>query len=310
MKIDRLLSIVIALLGRDLVSATELARRFGVTVRTIQRDIEAIDAAGIPVTAIHGPSGGYSIMETFRLDRQFLTFDDLFTITTALQGIADSLSSRSVEKTVDKIRSLTRPGGASEMDKRGQKLYVDFSALGHSPRRGGNLAVIQDAVERNRCLSLRYTNARCATTTRVVEPHTLVFTWFSWYLLAWCRTRKDFRLFRLSRVREPRLLPEVFKRRRIDVAELLRGIYVKAPAALPIVLRFRPELRVFVEDYFPFAEISEEGGGSCVARFELPEDDWLHGTILSYGDGVEVLSPPHLRKTIAEISARIAQIYE
>lgn len=87
MKIDRLLSIVVHLLSRDLVSASDLANRFGVTVRTIQRDVDAINSAGIPVTAIHGPSGGYKILDTFRLDRQFLTFDDIFFITTALPPV-------------------------------------------------------------------------------------------------------------------------------------------------------------------------------------------------------------------------------
>ncbi len=309
-KIDRLLSIVIHLLSRDLVSATALAGRFGVTVRTIQRDVDAINAAGIPVTAIHGPNGGYKILDTFRLDRQFFTFDDLFFITTALQGIADSLESPTVEKTADKMRSLARGRSLDELADRAERLYIDFSALGYSARRKAHMAVVQDAIARNRCISFSYTDSRLKPSTRVVEPYTLVFKWFSWYLFAWCRARRDFRLFRLSRIRDPKMKPEVFRRRAVSLKEYFERMSAQAPPAVPVVLRFRPELRVLAEDYFNFADVSEGEDGAVTARFRLPEDNWLYGMILSWGDGVQVISPASLRKKIAEICEKTRKMYE
>jgi predicted DNA-binding transcriptional regulator YafY len=310
MKIERLLSIVIHLMSRDLVSATALAERFGVTVRTIQRDMETIDAAGIPVTALHGPNGGYKIMDTFRLDRQFFTFDDLFFITTALQGVADSLESPTIEKTADKIRSLTRQGAAQEIAQRAQRLCIDFSALGFSSRRKEHFAVVQDAVARNRCISFTYTSSRLETSTRVVEPYAIVFKWFSWYLFAWCRSRKAFRLFRLSRLRDTVLKPEVFKRREVDVQRYLDSMSTGGPAPVSALLRFRPELRVLVEDFFSYADIRDDESGFLLVKLELPEDNWLYGMILSYGDGVEVISPAPLREKIAEISRKTLQLYQ
>jgi predicted DNA-binding transcriptional regulator YafY len=309
MKIDRLLSIVMHLLSRDLVCASELAERFGVTVRTIQRDVDAINAAGIPVTAIHGPSGGYKILDTFRLDRQFLSFDDLFFITTSLQGIADSLESRTVEKTVDKIRSLAARHPSKELESRAERLHIDFRALGYSAHRRSHMALIQRALERNRCISFTYTSARLEQSRRVVEPHTLVFKWYSWYLLAWCRSRKDFRLFRLSRIRDPELGHEVFRRRSVDVEHYLEQVMAKVPSAEPVVLRFKPELRVMVEDYFTFGEISVGDDGRITVTVDFPEDHWLYGMILSYGDGVEVISPDHLRTKIADICEKNLRIY-
>jgi predicted DNA-binding transcriptional regulator YafY len=310
MKIDRLLSIVIHLLGRELVSATALSKRFGVAVRTIQRDLDAINAAGIPVTAIHGPNGGYKILDTFRLDRQFFTFDDLFFITTALQGVADSLESGAIEKTVDKIKSLARQEASPELAQRAERLCIDFSALGFSARRKDHLALVQDAVARNRCISFTYTNARLQTSTRVVEPYAIVFKWFSWYLFAWCRSRKEFRLFRLSRVRDPVLKPEVFRRREVSVQGYLDGLVRKGPVPVTAVLRFRPELRVLVEDYFAGADISVDEQGALIVKLDFPEDNWLYGMILSYGDGVEVVSPGPLQQKIAEISRKTLQLYQ
>lgn len=309
MKIDRLLSIVMHLLSRDQASASDLAERFGVTVRTIQRDMEAIDAAGIPVTAVHGPNGGYRILDTFRLDRQFLTFDDLFFITTALQGIGDSLESGAVQKTADKIRSLASRHPAGELASRAERLVIDFSALGHSARRKEHLALIQKALERNRCLSFNYTSARLETLRRVVEPHAIVFKWYSWYLFAWCRLRGEFRLFRISRIRDPELLPEAFRRRPVNVREHLERMADAVPPGLPVVLRFLPEARVMAEEYFSFADLSADPEGRLIARFELPEDNWLYGTILSWGNGVEVVSPEHLRRKIAEICRKNLEIY-
>jgi len=309
MKIDRLLSIVMHLLGRDMVSASELAERHGVTVRTIQRDVDAINAAGIPITAIHGPRGGYTILDTFRIDRQFLTFDDLFFITTALRGIADSLESGVVEKTVGKIRSLTERNPPAEIRQRAERLYVDFRALGYSAHRRSHMALIQRALERNRCISFTDTSSRLKQTRRVVEPHTLAFKWYSWYLLAWCRTRKDFRLFRLSRIRDPEMEPEVFRRRAVNVQAFLDRMAAKMPKGEPVVLRFKPELRVLVEDYFTMEDIERDGDGRLTVTVDFPEDNWLYGMILSYGDGVEVIAPAHLRDRIADICEKNLRLY-
>lgn len=309
MKIDRLLSIVMHLLSRDLVRASELAQRYGTTVRTIQRDIEAINRAGIPVTALHGPHGGYKILDTFRLDRQFLTFDDLFFITTALQGIADSLENRQVEKTADKIRSLAARHPAREMEDRASRLYIDFRALGYSARRKEHLDLIQRAIASNRSLSFSYTSAKLETSRRTVEPYALAFKWLSWYLLAWCRSRRDFRLFRLSRIRDPLLGKDVFRRRSIKVADYVDAWERNGPPGTKVVLRFQPALRVLVEDYFSFGTLSTDADGSLLATFELPEDNWLYGMILSYGDGVEVVSPRALREKIAAICEKTMKIY-
>lgn len=308
-KIDRLLSIVMHLLSRDLVSASDLAGRYGVTVRTIQRDVDVINAAGIPITAIHGPRGGYKIMDTFRLDRQYLSFDDLFFITTALRGVADSFENPAIEKTMDKMRMLVSRHPPREMEERARRLFIDFSSLGASARRRDQLSVVQEALERNRCLSFEYTNSRLEATRRTVEPYTLVFKWFSWYLFAWCRRRSAFRLFRLSRIRNPVMCPEVFRRREVDVGKALEKLAHAAPEGTEVVLRFMPRIRVLVEEYFSFAELEEEPSGSLLVRFTLPDDHWLHGMILSYGDAVEVVSPEGLRTRIMEICARTLAKY-
>jgi predicted DNA-binding transcriptional regulator YafY len=82
------------------------------------------------------------------------------------------------------------------------------------------------------------------------------------------------------------------------------------PAPVSAMLRFRPELRVLVEDFFSYADIRDDESGFLLVKLELPEDNWLYGMILSYGDGVEVISPAPLREKIAEISRKTLQLYQ
>ena len=141
MKIDRLLSIIVLLLSRDTVSAREMAERFGVTQRTIQRDMDAIGLAGIPVYALQGPHGGYGILESFKMDRHLVTADDLYFIITSLRSVADSLGEGEdhggLDITLEKMRSLMPAGSDSDISSAmKERLNIDFSLLGGDPRNG------------------------------------------------------------------------------------------------------------------------------------------------------------------------------
>ena len=110
-------------------------------------------------------------------------------------------------------------------------------------------------------------------------------------------------------IRDPQLGHEVFRRRPLDAQKYLDGLMAMAPTGEPVVLRFRPELRVLVEDYFTLGEIVVGEGGWITVTIDFPEDNWLYGMILSYGNGVEVVSPAHLRSKIADICEKNLQIY-
>ena len=88
MKLEQeLMAITILLLNRKRVQAQELADRLEVSLRTIYRDLESLNLAGIPIVSYTGAEGGFEIMENFRLDRQMLSFDELIALSTALRGL-------------------------------------------------------------------------------------------------------------------------------------------------------------------------------------------------------------------------------
>lgn len=310
MKIDRLLSIIIYLLNRELVSAAELARRFEVSVRTIQRDMDSINLAGIPVVSVQGREGGYGILDTYKMDRRFLTADDLFYIITALSGIDSSLSDRRIGDALEKMRGLVSPTG-NEFQERQEKLRIDFSMLGGGPSQREVFRVVQQAVESDRLLRMGYTNNRLENSLRIVEPMTVVFTWRSWYLFAYCRLRRDYRLFRISRIRGPEILEGSFRRREMTYDRFKEERNPEtAGASVELVLRFASEVAPLVEEFYREEDLERGTDGSVTVRTRLPEDGWMYGYILSYGEFVEVLEPARLRRVIRSSAAKIEKIYD
>jgi len=311
MKIDRLLSIVVYLLNRDLVNASNLAERFGVSARTIQRDMEAIDMAGIPVISVQGPTGGYGIMDGYKLDRRLVTMDDLFFIITALRGIDGSLDDRRIGDTLEKVRGLLPAANDADFRDREEKLYIDFSMLGGGPNQRRVFKTVQAATNVGRLLRMDYTNNRLERESRVVEPMTIVFQWRAWYLYAYCRLREDYRLFRISRIREPEILNERFHRRERGFQEFSReNAPERTGNVVELTLKFSAEMVPLVEEFYNRENLERTADGGLIAKTSMPENGWMYGYILSYGAFVEVLEPPHIREIIKSAARQIQQIYE
>lgn len=124
MKIDRMLGMMMYLLNRDTVSARELADRFEVSVRTVQRDMEALGLAGIPVASELGIRGGYRIMESYKLNRQLFSHEEYLQLIVGLQGLFSAYASRQVEDTLEKLLSI------APVDKDAEpRLKLDLSVL-------------------------------------------------------------------------------------------------------------------------------------------------------------------------------------
>ncbi len=310
MKIDRLLGIIVYLLNRELVSASHLAETFDVSIRTIQRDMETIERAGIPVMAVQGPRGGYGIVEQFRLDRQIVTADDLFYIISSLGSISSSLTDKRITATVEKMKTLLTPLDQKGMAMRQEKLDIDFSTLGGKPGNQETLKIAERGIEESRLIRFAYTSNKLESTLRTVEPMTVVFRWRSWYLYGSCRTRADYRLFRISRIKDPELLPGRFRRREKSFEtyqlDLERGGSLKMT---DMVLSFDPAMKGLVEEYWEEAGILYQPDGRMVVSTRMPEDGWLYGMILSYGAYVTVLSPKSLREKVRSEAEKILRLY-
>lgn len=298
-------------MNHEVVSARVLAKRFAVTVRTIQRDMESLALAGIPVVSSHGPQGGYSIMDTYRMSSQLMSAEDIYFIVTSLKSLSDTFSDRNMEQTLEKMKTLVPSCNPEFLEEKKNKISIDFTLLGGLPKHGEVLRVVRDAVESERLLRFSYTGSSLTETFRTVEPLTAVFKWRSWYLFAWCRLRQDYRLFRVSRIREPEILTGRFIRRPLSFEEFEQLQNQQSPGkTTELVLLFHPFMKALAEEYAAPEDCSLDSEGNLIVKMRIPEDGWLYGLILSYGEYVTVLEPAHVREQVKEIAEKIAGKYE
>ncbi len=306
MKAARLLEYCLILLNRGIVQAKELADRFGVSERTVYRDIEALCEAGIPVASFPGRNGGYGLVEGFKMDRQLLKPDELSALEASLAGLSRSFGDADWALASEKIKSLSR-ALPHRLRRPADYLFIDY---GETEAQRALLKTARAAIEESRLLSIRYKDAKGETSERVIEPHSIIFAQQAWYLHAWCRLRGEFRVFRLGRVRQAALLRERFLPRPCCEPSGLWG-RGEGEMVVPMRLEFREPSIIAAEDYFGVEGLEEsigpDGTRSCVASGGFPVNEWLWRFLLGFGSGVRVLEPDSIRQGLAERARKILE---
>lgn len=300
MKSERLLEISLILLNRGIVGAAELAERFGVSERTIYRDIDALCAAGIPIVSYPGRNGGYGLVEGFRMDRQLLSPDELSALTATLEGLSRAFEDPRWSRTIEKLKSLASnlPRGRKRPE---EYLFIDLHRGSFSRKW---MSVVRTGIEENRIVSIRYLDVQGRESTRRIEPVAMILWLQTWYLYGFCRLRNDWRMFRMSRIRSAALERERFLPRPVDLRSRPWD-NADTDGTVRIALRFGPQVRVLAEDFFGPDRVIPEPDGSVRAEAEFPETEWLYRFLLGFGPGVEILSPDHIRSRYAEIVSEL-----
>jgi predicted DNA-binding transcriptional regulator YafY len=305
MKLDRLLAITMLLINRKRITATELAEYFEVSIRTIYRDIEAINQAGIPVVAYQGTGGGFEVVDNYKLERQLLNSEDLQSIMVALKAVNTTLDDHTVTNAISKLKVLAPETGPEQTEQ----MILDFSPWGGNKNQPIKINLIKKAITERRLIAFHYTNYQGENISRLVEPMTLILKGFTWYFYGYCRAREDFRFFRLSRVRDLTISAETFIRRETEPDNSLWEKEWNSGPLEQLTLKFAARMRAMVEDYFDEDKIKVIPDGDLIVTTQFPNIEWTYHHILSYGDGVEVLEPHSFREIIAQKARDIQKIY-
>lgn len=309
MKLDRLMSILVVLLRKERVQAKELAEMFDVSVRTILRDVEALNLAGIPIVTYQGLKGGIGIAEGYRLDRSILTDEEMATIITALRSLTTTISNPKHEVLMEKFKNTLSASQRNLMNYKINQFIVDLTPWSSNKELKLKTDLIHHAIEKCREITFIYKDSTGKTTDRRAEPYSLVLKAQKWYLYGWCLKRDDFRLFKLSRMNEIEVLDKVFLPKEVSLEEFPWESEWKQPDnMIELRLIFEKELKDIVEEWF-HADVIPQDDGRLMVRIMLPENNWLYGFLLSFGPAVEVVSPPHIRKILAEIAGDIQKKY-
>ena len=300
MKIDRLIGILSILLQKDMVTAPELAEHFEVSRRTINRDIEALLKAGIPIQTLQGSGGGISIMNGYRMDRTLLTSKDMQMILAGLRSLDSVSGSGYYGQLMEKIQT-----GSSELISGRDSVLIDLSSW-YKTSLAPKISTIQDAIENRHILDFYY-YAPSGESERSIEPYYVVFKWTSWYVYGWCLKRKDYRLFKLNRMDKVRETGESFVCRNAPVPELSSDLVY--PRNIILKALFDPDMKWrLVEEFGPDCyEVQKDGRLLLVRDYSDMEN--LTMWMLTFGDKVEVLDPPELRDNLKNMAESMIKIY-
>ena len=282
MKIDRLIGILTILLQRERVTAPELARRFEVSRRTINRDIEDICKAGIPLVTTQGYGGGIAIAGGYKIEKTFFTREELQAVLAGVRGMDSVSASACLQPLRDKLAGAN----AGEDDA----ILIDLSAHDRSSL-AWKVETIRQAIRARRTISFSYFYQK-GEARRTIEPCRLLFKWSDWYVLGYCLGRKAFRLFKLRRLWALDGEGAPFVPRHIPQAELDFDRYFQAqPIHLSAVFDASEKYRL-IEEYGIDCFTQGEDG----LRFEWDFVSYpnMREWILSFGRGVRVLAPQRL----------------
>lgn len=284
---SRLFKIVYYLLDKGGATAPELANAFEVSVRTIYRDIDALSGAGVPIYAETGRNGGIRLMNGFVLDNAVLSEEEKREILTALQSI-------NTAQNIDGSPTLQKLSAMFHLHS-DNWLEVDFSRWGDTGFDNEKFELLKAAVIRRRNVKISYASSRGDITVRTVLPYKLSYKANAWYLKAFCTEKQDWRIFKLNRILDLKILSESFQ-----PLNFPKTTAVPKDAYQQVTLRFPRETAYRVYDEFDRAHIQQQDDGDLIVSAKMPVDAWLTGFLLSFGTQVDILSPAYLKKAVAQ----------
>ena len=174
MKVDRLVSIIMTLLDKERIGAQELADTFEVSPRTIYRDIEAINMAGIPIRSISGVGGGFEIMPEYKLDKKVFSTADLSIILMGLSSLSNIVRGNDLVNAFEKVKSFIPAEKAKEIEIKTNQICIDLSPWVGNRTIQPNLERIKTAIQDHKLLYFEYIAHHGIKTVRTVEPYQLV----------------------------------------------------------------------------------------------------------------------------------------
>jgi predicted DNA-binding transcriptional regulator YafY len=210
-------------------TAKELAERFEVSVRTIERDISALQQAGVPIWSTPGPGGGYTIDPSMTLPPVNFTAREALALAIAVSRAGSMPFADAAHTALQKLIAAMSAQAAGEARDLAERVRV-FLPDGEELR--GLSPVLEGAVLERQVLEIDYEDAVGALSHRAIEPAGFVGNEDNWYLVAWCRLRDAGRSFRVDRVRSARVTGELAPARPFDlVSENLPGVVRRIPLA-------------------------------------------------------------------------------
>ena len=288
---SRLFKILYYLLDKGTVTAPELAKKFEVSVRTIYRDIDMLSGAGIPVYTTTGHGGGIHLLDNFVLKKSLLSEQEMQDILIGVQ----SLSAVQYPDTDGVMSKLKATFQIAESDW----IEIDFSRWGSIVEKEKQyFEMLKRSILGRQEIQFLYYNSLGEVSQRRCQPLKMVYKDKAWYLYAYCLKRNDYRLFRISRIKELLVTDQYFKSHS-EMKESVFSLMEEMGKPITIELSFPKEVSYRVYDTFE-DDVIKWNGQEIRVNVTLPETEWLYSFIMSFGNQISIMYPVSLKEKIIE----------
>jgi predicted DNA-binding transcriptional regulator YafY len=304
-RFDRILKIFFLLQSKAVVSLEEIKERFGISERTIFRDLKALEAAGVPV--FNEAGSGYSIMEGFRLQPTRFTEEEMLSLAVAEKMMLQhetQFIKQHFDAALIKIKGSLRYQQKDALLQLEGKLHFteNTKSAGYLPN---VLDVLLNSILKKKVATIYYLKSgEDATTARKVEPVGVYHERQNWYLMAWCHLRNEYRNFRLDRVKKIELLETDFSRQHPPL-QTLRATEQEPEKAQTITIKIaRQHARnlYWERDHFGF-EKEEYSGDEVLMHFRFAYDTcYFVRWFLMFADMGQIIAPVQLQQEVLALA--------
>ena len=313
-RIDRLTAILVQLQSKKVVTAQEIAERFDISLRTVYRDVRALEEAGIPLGAEAGK--GYFIMDGYHLPPVMFTQDEANALVLGsklIEGQTDHSIKKHFYDAMLKIKSVLKADEKDGLERLESHIRVNTIPQTQTEEFPNNfLATIQNALIDQRVLKFKYfSNYTGDFNDREVEPIGLTYYGNNWHLLAHCRLRDAPRDFRVDRLVKVEMLAEQYEtcEKPLDefIEELIRGTEL-----IEVEVGIEAQVARFISNqkFYQGFVSEEERDGVVYMKFLVPNLEYFSRWLVSWGDSVIMVEPASLRALMIERAEELTAHYK
>lgn len=312
--IERLNAILIQLQSKRIVKASEIAERFEISLRTVYRDIRALEASGVPIGAEAGV--GYFLMENYKLPPVMFTREEAAALLFG-EKLVEKMSDNQMKKefcsALYKIKSILNPEEKDRLEKLHNQIAVLNLTASNENFNHLYLHEIQQALISKQVLDIDYqAKYRTEITSRQIEPIGLCNYNSRWHLFAWCRLRKEYRDFRLDRIDRLSFSGENFKgKQHISIDEFIRKMHPEGEEGNIDLVMPSNRLKLIAETKYFYGFIEEEKIDDQFSRLRFSNNE-LRGFaiwIISSGSYAKVEKPEELKQILDQYISGLIENY-
>ncbi len=303
MQVSVMFGMLMTMLYKKTVSRKYLAEKYEVSERTVSRYIDTLCAGGVPIYSIHGPRGGFALADDYKVDKSYFSPEEIQTIISAIGATNSINNDKTGALIIEKFKGLSSQAKSSEFVIKNDTFIIDSGSWTNPEQLRNKMDIINKGIFSGTSLQIVYIDRYDSKTTRILDPYAIALKDGTWYVYGWCHTRKDFRLFKMARIKNLKITSEIFERKESNVYEALKGNFDESDM-IDVEFEFSSLVYEDIVEWLGNDAIIERGM-QYVAKASLYYGNALISKLLSLGSSIRILSPTSLRNELLDECQRI-----